>query len=309
MKNKILLIILILLCILVMITTFYYIKIFGDNLKIYNDITQKYEKLRKENNNLKIKITNETKREEELENNYKSLNETKESLEKVINEKEEERKKQNQNYTKKVTGKVIYLTFDDGPSVYTDDILKTLDKYDVKATFFVTCSGSLDKYAKKIIEKGHTLGLHTCTHRYNIIYSSEDNYFNDLNSINSKVEELTGYKSKYIRFPGGSSNTISRFNKGIMTRLTQKVTEYGYKYYDWNIDSKDAAGANKDEVYNNVINSLKSHNYSTNIVLMHDIKSSTKDALDNIIKDALDIGYTFSNINDYTSEVHHRINN
>lgn len=309
MKNKILLIILILLCILVMITTFYYIKIFDDNLKTYSDTKQNYEKLKKENNNLKIKIANETKREEELENNYKSLNETKESLEKVINEKEEERKKQNQNYTKKVTGKVIYLTFDDGPSVYTDDILNTLDKYDVKATFFVTCSGSLDKYAKKIIEKGHTLGLHTCTHRYNIIYSSEDNYFNDLNSVNSKVEELTGYKSKYIRFPGGSSNTISRFNKGIMTRLTQKVTESGYKYYDWNIDSEDAAGASKDEVYNNVINALKSHNYSTNMVLMHDIKSSTKDALDNIIKDALDMGYTFSNINDYTSEVHHRINN
>ena len=187
--------------------------------------------------------------------------------------------------------------------------MNTLDKYDVKATFFVTCSGSLDKYAKKIIEKGHTLGLHTCTHRYNTIYSSEENYFNDLNSISNKVEELTGYKSKYIRFPGGSSNTISRFNNGIMTRLTQKVTEDGYKYYDWNIDSGDAAGADKDGVYNNVISALKNHNYSTNMVLMHDIKVSTKDALDGIIKDALDMGYTFSNINDYTSEVHHRVNN
>ncbi len=187
--------------------------------------------------------------------------------------------------------------------------MNTLDKYDVKATFFVTCSGSLDKYAKKIIEKGHTLGLHTCTHRYNTIYSSEENYFNDLNSISNKVEELTGYKSKYIRFPGGSSNTISRFNKGIMTRLTQKVTEDGYKYYDWNIDSGDAAGADKEGVYNNVISALKNHNYSTNMVLMHDIKVSTKNALDGIIKDALDMGYTFSNINDYTNEVHHRINN
>ena len=149
----------------------------------------------------------------------------------------------------------------------------------------------------------------TCTHRYNTIYSSEENYFNDLNSISNKVEELTGYKSKYIRFPGGSSNTISRFNKGIMTRLTQKVTEDGYKYYDWNIDSGDAAGADKDGVYNNVISALKNHNYSTNMVLMHDIKVSTKDALDGIIKDALDMGYTFSNINDYTSEVHHRVNN
>ena len=206
--------------------------------------------------------------------------------------------------------KIIYLTFDEGYEAgYTDKILNTLKENDVKATFFVTCSGSLDKYAKKIIEKGHTIGLHTCTHRYNIIYSSEENYFNDLNSISAKVEELTGYKSKYIRFPGGSSNTISRFNKGIMTRLTQKVTEDGYKYYDWNIDSGDAAGADKEGVYNNVISALKNHNYSTNMVLMHDIKVSTKDALDSIIKDALDMGYTFSNINDYTNEVHHRINN
>ena len=205
--------------------------------------------------------------------------------------------------------KVVYLTLDDGPSKNTQAVLDILDKYNAKATFFVTCSGSLDKYAKKIIEKGHTLGLHTCTHRYNTIYSSEENYFNDLNSISNKVEELTGYKSKYIRFPGGSSNTISRFNKGIMTRLTQKVTEDGYKYYDWNIDSGDAAGADKDGVYNNVISALKNHNYSTNMVLMHDIKVSTKNALDGIIKDALDMGYTFSNINDYTSEVHHRVNN
>ena len=94
-----------------------------------------------------------------------------------------------------------------------------------------------------------------------------------------------------------------------MTRLTQKVTEDGYKYYDWNIDSGDAAGADKEGVYNNVISALKKHNYSTNMVLMHDIKVSTKDALDSIIKDALDMGYTFSNINDYTSEIHHGVNN
>ena len=187
--------------------------------------------------------------------------------------------------------------------------MNILDKYDVKATFFVTCSGSLDKYAKKIIEKGHTLGLHTCTHRYNTIYSSEENYFNDLNSISNKVEELTGYKSKYIRFPGGSSNTISRFNKGIMTRLTQKVTEDGYKYYDWNIDSGDAAGADKDGVYNNVISALKNHNYSTNMVLMHDIKPYTRDALRNIIQYGKNNGYTFASITDNTQMIKQKVNN
>lgn len=315
MKNKkiIILVLLFISFCFLLFCLFNFYKLYDSKIKLYEKQKHTYENLKKENNKLKAEIINETKRGEKLEDRYKLLNEKKESLEKVINEKEAEKEKeakeQNQDYTKKVTGKVIYLTFDDGPSNYTEDILNTLDKYDVKATFFVTCSGSLDKHAKKIIEKGHTIGLHTCTHRYNIIYSSEENYFNDLNSISNKVEELTGYKSKYIRFPGGSSNTISRFNKGIMTRLTQKVTEDGYKYYDWNIDSGDAAGADKEGVYNNVISALKNHNYSTNMVLMHDIKVSTKDALDGIIKDALDMGYTFSNINDYTNEVHHRINN
>lgn len=315
MKNKkiIILVLLFISFCFLLFCLFNFYKLYDSKIKLYEKQKHTYENLKKENNKLKAEIINETKRGEKLEDSYKLLNEKKESLEKVINEKEAEKEKeakeQNQDYTKKVTGKVIYLTFDDGPSNYTEDILNTLDKYDVKATFFVTCSGSLDKYAKKIIEKGHTLGLHTCTHRYNTIYSSEENYFNDLNSISNKVEELTGYKSKYIRFPGGSSNTISRFNKGIMTRLTQKVTEDGYKYYDWNIDSGDAAGADKEGVYNNVISALKNHNYSTNMVLMHDIKVSTKNALDGIIKDALDMGYTFSNINDYTNEVHHRINN
>ena len=257
MKNKkiIILVLLFISFCFLLFCLFNFYKLYDSKIKVYEKQKSTYENLKKENNKLKMEIANETKRGEKLEDSYKSLNEKKESLEKVINEKEAEKereaKEQNQDYTKKVTGKVIYLTFDDGPSNYTEDILNILDKYDVKATFFVTCSGSLDKYAKKIIEKGHTLGLHTCTHRYNTIYSSEENYFNDLNSISNKVEELTGYKSKYIRFPGGSSNTISRFNKGIMTRLTQKVTEDGYKYYDWNIDSGDAAGADKEGVYNN----------------------------------------------------------
>ena len=308
-KKVLITVLLSILYLLVIFVTIYFIKIYSDKINSYNKVKLKYDNLFKENEKLVSDIKKEEKRKEELETTSRENLEKKESLEKIINKKEEEIKKENQNYTKKVTGKVIYLTFDDGPSIYTEDILNTLDKYNVKATFFVTCSGSLDKYAKKIIEKGHTLGLHTCTHRYNIVYSSEENYFNDLNSISAKVEELTGYKSKYIRFPGGSSNTISRFNKGIMTRLTQKVTEDGYKYYDWNIDSEDAAGADKEGVYNNVISALKNHNYSTNMVLMHDIKVSTKDALDSIIKDALDMGYTFSNITDYTNEVHHRINN
>ena len=113
-------------------------------------------------------------------------------------------------------------------SIYTDEILNILDKYNVKATFFVVCSENLEEYAKKYIEKGHTIGLHSCTHKYSSIYSSEDDYFNDLQAIGNKVKNLTGNDSKIIRFPGGGSNTISRkYSKGIMSVLTNEVQARG----------------------------------------------------------------------------------
>ena len=311
MKNrKVVLIILLILFIITLIFIFLTLgKTYYSELKIVNDKKETYLKL-KTKNNLLIKSIKEEENKFNTNQEIIKENESKKlSLEKTLKEKEEEARIKNQKYLTSIKGKVVYLTFDDGPSIYTNDILNTLDKYNVKVTFFVTCSGDINGLAKKILDKGHTLALHTCTHKYSNIYSSEDAYFNDLNEISTRVENITGYKSKYIRFPGGSSNTVSRFNRGIMTRLTKKVQENGYKYYDWNIDSNDAAGANKNQVYSNVIGALKNSNRTTNMVLMHDTKSSTKDALDNIIKDALDMGYTFSNINDYTSEIHHGVNN
>ena len=311
MRNrKVVLIILLILFIITLIFIFLtFGKTYYSELKIVNDKKETYLKL-KTKNNLLIKSIKEEENKFNTNQEIIKENESKKlSLEKTLKEKEEEARIKNQKYLTNIKGKVVYLTFDDGPSIYTNDILNTLDKYNVKATFFVTCSGDINGLAKKILDKGHTLALHTCTHKYSNIYSSEDAYFNDLNEISTRVENTTGYKSKYIRFPGGSSNTVSRFNRGIMTRLTKKVQENGYKYYDWNIDSNDAAGANKNQVYSNVIGALKNSNRTTNMVLMHDTKSSTKDALDNIIKDALDMGYTFSNINDYTSEIHHGVNN
>ena len=166
--------------------------------------------------------------------------------------------------------------------------MNILDKYNVKATFFVTCTAYLEEYSKKIVEKGHTIALHTCSHRYSSIYTNEDNYFNDLNEISNLVDKYTQIKPKYIRFPGGSSNTVSiDYNKGIMSRLTNKVHDRGYKYFDWNVDSNDAGGANKDEEYQNVIGALTNSDRDINMVLMHDTKESTKDSLEAIIKESL----------------------
>ena len=203
----------------------------------------------------------------------------------------------------------IYLTFDDGPSYLTNKILDILDEEEIKATFFVTKGNS---YVKRAYDSGHTIALHTSSHEYSYIYKSETNYFNDLNKVSDSVYNTIGIRSKIIRFPGGSSNTVSRrYNKGIMSKLVNEVLNQGYVYYDWNVDSNDAGSdlKNSDKIYNNVIKSL-SHS-KTNVVLMHDSAShtATVNALKNIIKYGKNNGYSFKAITSDTPVVRHKVNN
>ena len=203
----------------------------------------------------------------------------------------------------------IYLTFDDGPSSLTTGyILDILKEENVPATFFITGNGP-DELIKRMYDEGHTVGLHTYTHNYSYIYSSTDNYFSDLQQISNRVKNITGYESKIIRFPGGSSNTVSRnYQYGIMSLLTSQVLERGYRYYDWNVDSDDAGHAyNSTAVYSNVVNSLSPNR--ANMVLMHDIKPQTKDALRDIIHYAKNNGYTFKKIEMNTYMIRHSVNN
>ena len=208
---------------------------------------------------------------------------------------------------------VIYLTFDDGPAdSITKAILNILKDEGVKATFFVTMAGS-DSVIKREYNEGHTVALHTATHNYKTVYSSVNGYFNDLDKVKNRVKRITGTDPKIIRFPGGSSNTISRnYSKGIMTVLTSEVLNRGYRYFDWNVDSGDAGGcvsaSNKPNcVYKNVTKNLSKNR--ANVVLMHDIKSYTKDALRDIIAYGKVNGYTFKAITEDTAMVVQRVNN
>jgi len=204
----------------------------------------------------------------------------------------------------------IYLTFDDGPnSGTTDVILDILKEEGVKATFFVTNKGP-DDLIKREFDEGHTVGLHTASHDYGTVYASVDAYFNDLYSVSDRVKRITGTESKIIRFPGGSSNTISRrYMNGIMTTLTDEVVNRGFKYYDWNLSSGDAAGGRPTatDISNNVINNLRRDR--VNMVLMHDIKTYTRDALRSIIRYGKENGYTFEQITMDTEMVRQRVNN
>ena len=204
---------------------------------------------------------------------------------------------------------VIYLTFDDGPQDGTTNvILDILKEEGVKATFFVTNKGP-DELIKREADEGHTVGLHTASHDYSIVYASDEAYFNDLQSVHDRVQRITGLDSRIIRFPGGSSNTVSRrYSVGIMSRITQEVLNRGYRYYDWNISSGDAGETtDPNQVYLNVINNLSKDR--PNMVLCHDIKWYTRDALRNIIKYGKENGYSFEPITMETAMVRQRINN
>lgn len=204
---------------------------------------------------------------------------------------------------------VIYLTFDDGPKQGTTNvILDILKEENVPATFFVTNSGP-DYLIKREFDEGHTVGLHTASHNYATVYHSVDSYYNDLSQVKNRVKKITGYESQIIRFPGGSSNTVSRrYSKGIMTTLTKDVVNNGYHYFDWNISSGDAGETTSSSgVYNNVVKALSKN--KANVVLMHDIKPYTKDALRNIIRYGKNNGYTFAKITMSTPMVTQRVNN
>ena len=188
-------------------------------------------------------------------------------------------------------GKVIYLTFDDGPGQYTEKLLGILAAYDVKATFFVMNTG-YTHLLDDIVSHGHSIAAHTYSHNYKKIYGSEDAYFADLERILTVIENQTGVRTDLLRFPGGSSNTVSRGNPGIMSRLTNAVVDRGFRYFDWNVDSNDAGGArSSNEVYENVVNGVRRQRVS--VVLQHDIKGFSVDAVERIIEWGLANGYTF----------------
>ena len=205
-------------------------------------------------------------------------------------------------------GKTIYLTFDDGPGVYTKKILDTLAKYNVKATFFVT--NQFPKYTYLIKDEkaaGHAVAVHTYTHNYNI-YKSVGTYVNDFNRMNNIIEKYTGSKSKIFRFPGGSSNTVSRkYARGVVRQIANKMTNDGYKYFDWDVSSGDAAGASRSKIYSNVVNGAS--RCSKCVILMHDIKYNTAYELDNILKTLTAKGYKFGTLSTSSPTVHHAIAN
>lgn len=212
------------------------------------------------------------------------------------------------------SGSLIYLTFDDGPSSdVTPRILDILKENGVKATFFiVNYSDDKKDIIQRMIDEGHTVGIHGYSHDYATIYASTDAYMQNITKLHDKLYDDFGYDAWITRFPGGSSNTISRhYCTGIMSALVNLLPNAGYEYLDWNVDSGDADGKTKDEDY--ILGNVKSRLMEgcTNVVLMHDLstKYTTADALQEIIDYGKENGYTFCAASKDMTQVHHHVNN
>jgi peptidoglycan/xylan/chitin deacetylase (PgdA/CDA1 family) len=205
--------------------------------------------------------------------------------------------------------KIIYLTFDDGPGPYTSQLLDILKNHNAKVTFFVTHQyPEYQDMLKREAEEGHSIGVHSYSHDYKLIYSSEDQYWADFNNMENVIEQETGYRTELVRFPGGSSNTVSRFNQGIMTRLTQQVEANGYTYVDWNVSSGDGGSKTTTEsVISNGETQCSGKN--TCVMLCHDVKQSTVNAIDTFLTWGEQNGYKFLALSPHSFPAHQHINN
>ncbi len=281
---------------------------FEEQEKVNSDLQEEIKKIEADKAQLQSELDTTKKAKDSLESENSQLKNT-------ITQLQAEKEKLNAKPIAQNPlpgGKVCYLTFDDGPTANTLKILEILNRYNVKATFFVVDNAYTKiEYVAQVHAAGHTIGVHTASHNYSQIYSSVDNYFADFNAISDKIKHYTGEGTNIMRFPGGSSNLVSkRYTRGIMTVLSQKVTDLGYTYFDWNVDSGDASGTlSASRIANNVLQAAK--NKSSICVLMHDAagKTTTVDALPSIIEGLGRQGYRFEALTKDSHGFHHPINN
>lgn len=188
------------------------------------------------------------------------------------------------NLAKKGDEHKVYLTFDGGPDENTNEILDVLAKYNVKATFFVIGSESDEMKAvyRRIVDEGHTLGMHSYSNSYSTIYSSSDSFEKDVTKLNAYLKKVTGEKSQYYRFPGGSNNEISNVD---MSEFIHVLNEKKITYFDWNVSAGDSASDySVQDIVTNVTEGVSK--YKTSVVLLHDgdDKSTTVEALGPLIE-------------------------
>lgn len=204
--------------------------------------------------------------------------------------------------------RIMYITFDDGPGQYTQDILKVLDQYHIKATFFVSGNNSGYTHLIKVIQgEGHILGLHSYSNNPEAVYQNVETYFDDLGKISALVKKETNDIPNIIRFPSPASDTVSQtYSDHIIHKLREHCENLGYSYYDWNVSGKDEdVSLTADQIYQNVINHIQGKEEV--MLALHDgnDNKNTPDALERILKELVRQGWEFRVIDETTDTFHH----
>lgn len=193
--------------------------------------------------------------------------------------------------------KTVYLTFDDGPSSLTPKLLEVLKQNNVKATFFLTNQPEQQDdihYIKDIYKAGCVCAVHSSSHDYQKIYASVDAFLKDFNEMYEIIYKQTdGHVAPFYRFPGGSNNPAMKTS--VRKAIIQEMTRRGFFFYDWDVDSKDAQGADASGIYANVTRGMQENG---NIMLMHNtaVKKATLSEVGNIIQYGKQNGYTFKEL-------------
>ncbi len=202
-----------------------------------------------------------------------------------------------------ISDKTVYLTFDDGPSYLTPQVLDLLDQYNAKATFFVVYKAEAKntEYLSEIVARGHTLALHSYSHDYNKIYESVDAFLSDFEKVYDWVYEETGQRPTLFRFPGGSAKGERKITDAIITEMERR----GFIYYDWNVSSGDGSDLTEtDMIISNICDNVAF--FENPVVLMHDApgKQATFEALPTVLETLHGKGYAFESLDDALEPVH-----
>ena len=192
-------------------------------------------------------------------------------------------------------GKVCCLTFDDGPSANTGRVLDILERYGVKATFFVVGSGKTgpadQERMRAIVDAGHTIAMHSWSHDYKTVYASVEAFLDEFSALYQWIYEATGVYPQLYRFPGGS---INGYNRGVYQEIIAEMTRRGFVYFDWNASAQDATPAPR-PAWDIAADCLKGVGRDLVVVLAHDsaARGTTVDALPAVIEGYQNAGYTF----------------
>ena len=204
--------------------------------------------------------------------------------------------------TPPVSGKTVYITFDDGPSYLTEQVLDILDEYGVKATFFVTYQPQYENMYREIVKRGHTIGIHTASHVYKTIYASFDNWLADFRKVYDYVYHVTGVYPMVYRFPGGS--TGPHCNSTVINQAIAFLKSIGMEYFDWNAVNGDGGTVTAQQSYEEAIKTTLPRKHP--VLLMHDAagKETTAASLPGILKKLKECGYNFGTLSPQVPPIH-----